>query len=126
MIQIVPASGRIPIVILPEQLDIEPVEPPCGLDVERVFANLLDGGDAGKRQEKTKMVVEIGVFASDCFAIQQILRLEGFAVGGQDELGFLAGRGGAIAQAASVAATSPSAQTLRWMLLRCSTPPRSD
>ncbi len=118
----------VPVGVFLQQLDVEPVEAAGGLDVEGVFADLLDGGDAGQRQKEAEVVVEVGVVAGDRFAIDEVLGLEGLAVGGEDELGLLpAWWQGFARSAASVAVTSPSGQTLMWMLLRWSTPPgRSD
>ena len=66
-----------------------------GLDVEGVFADLLDRGDAGERQKKAEVVGEISIGAGDGFALDEVFGFKRFAVGGQDELGLLAGGGGA-------------------------------
>ena len=39
-----------------QQLDIEPVQPAGCLDVEGTLADLLDGRDSGKWQEKSEMI----------------------------------------------------------------------
>ena len=75
-----------------EQFDVEAVQSPSGLDVEGVLANLPDGGNASQWQEETEVIVKISVGADDRFTIGQIFRLKGFAIGGEDELGLLAGR----------------------------------
>ena len=46
MVHVVAALGGAPIGIVLQQLDIEPVQAAGGPDVERAFADLLDGGDA--------------------------------------------------------------------------------
>ena len=69
VVHILPARRRVPVRIVLQQLDIEPVEAARGLDVKSVFADLLDGGDAGQRQEEAEMVREVGVGAGDGLAI---------------------------------------------------------
>ena len=56
MVHIGPAGGGTPIGIILQQGDIEPVEAAGGPDVKRVFLDLLDGADAGERQQKAKMI----------------------------------------------------------------------
>ena len=102
-----------PVGVVLDQLDIEPVEAAGRADVKGAFADLLDGGDAGERQEEAEMVGEIGVAAGDGFAGGDVLGLEVDAIGGEDELRLGAGGGGAVAQALSFAATSPGAQVAR-------------
>ena len=81
-----------PFGIVLQQLDIKLVKPPRRPNVERAFADLLDGGDARHRQEKTEMIGEVGIEAGDGRIVAgEILRLERLAVSGEDELGF--GRG---------------------------------
>ena len=59
-----------------QKLDIESVQAAGGSDIESVFGDLLDGRDAGKRQEEAEMVGKILVGASDGFATRQLLGLE--------------------------------------------------
>ncbi len=56
VVHVGPALGRVPVRVVLQQLDIEPVEPARRADVEGVLADLLDGGDAGQRQEEAEMV----------------------------------------------------------------------
>ena len=53
------ALGRAPFGVVLQQLDIEPVQAAGGPDVEGAFADLLDGGDPGQRQEEAEMVREV-------------------------------------------------------------------
>ena len=98
VVEIFAAGRRVPVRVFLEQLDVEAVEAARGLDVEGVFADLLDRGDAGQRQEEAEVVVKVGVGAGDRLAIDEVFRFEAFAVGGQDELGLLAGGGGTLPQ----------------------------
>jgi hypothetical protein len=50
----------VPLWVVLQQLDIEPVQAAGGLDVEGVLADLLDRGDARQRQEEAKVIVEVG------------------------------------------------------------------
>ena len=59
MVHVVAALGRAPFGVVLQQLDIEPVQAAGRPDVEGAFADLLDGGDAGQRQEEAEMVREI-------------------------------------------------------------------
>ncbi len=118
MVQVLATDRGGPVRVVFEQFDVEPVETACGLDVEGVLANLPDGGDAGQGKEKAEVSVKVGVVAGDRFAVDEVLRLKALAVGGEDELCLLPGSRGLWRSAASVAVTSPSAQTLMWILLR--------
>ena len=69
-----------------EKLDIEFVQARGGPDVECVLANLLDSGDAGKRQEEAEVIGKIGIGASDSLAGIEVLGFQRHAVGRQDEL----------------------------------------
>ena len=60
--------GGSPFGVFLQQLDIEPVQAAGGPDVEGAFADLLDGGDAGQRQEEAEMVREVGIGAGDRLA----------------------------------------------------------
>ena len=59
MVHVVAALGRAPFGVVLQKLDIEPVQAAGGPDVEGAFADLLDGGDAGQRQEEAEMVREV-------------------------------------------------------------------
>jgi hypothetical protein len=98
VVHVLPAV--LPLGVLAQQLDIEAVQAAGRLDIERAFADLLDGGDAGERQEEAEVIGKLGVGAGDRAAAREILGLEGFAVGREDELGLLGGRLGAAAQGA--------------------------
>ena len=58
MVEVLPAGRRVPVRVLLEQLDVELVEAAGGPDVEGVFADLLDRGDAGQRQEEAEVIGE--------------------------------------------------------------------
>ena len=51
-------AGGSPFGVVLQQLDVEPVQAAGGPDVEGVFADLLDGRDAGQRQEEAEMIGE--------------------------------------------------------------------
>ena len=98
VIQVFAAFLGGPLGVVLEQLDVEPVETAGGLDVEGVFADLPDRGDTGQRQEEAEVIVEIGVGAGDGAAIEEVFGLKLGAVGGEDELGLLAGGRGTLPQ----------------------------
>lgn len=81
-----------------QKLDIEPVQAAGCSYVERILGDLLNGRDAGERQENTEMVGKILVSACDGFAARQILGLERLTVCRQDELRFRSRRCGALPQ----------------------------
>ena len=60
MVHVVPPRRRSPFGVLFQKLDIELVQAAGGPDVERVVADLLDGRDAGERQEKAEMIGKSG------------------------------------------------------------------
>jgi hypothetical protein len=98
VVEIMPASGGVPSGIVLQQFDVEAVEPAGGFDVERIFADLLDGCDARQWQKETEMVVKVGVGASNRFPIDKIFGFKVFAIGGEDELGLLFCGGTALSQ----------------------------
>jgi len=87
-----------PVGVVLDQLDIEPIEAAGGANVKGTFADLLDGGDTGERQEEAEMIGESGVTAGDGFTGGDVLGLEIDAIGGEDELRLGAGGGGAVAK----------------------------
>ena len=87
-----------PVGIFAEEFHVKAVQAASGADVEGVFPDLLHGGDPGKRQEEAKMIREGRVVAGDCFAIGEVFCLKRDAIGGEDELGLLLGRGRTISQ----------------------------
>src|SRR5207248_11218095 len=89
---------RVPVGVFFEQLNVQPVESARGLDVEGVLADLFDRGDPGQRQEEAEVIVKVGIGAGNGFAINEVFGFEGFAIGGQDELGLLASGGGTLSQ----------------------------
>ncbi len=89
MIQILAAIRRIPIRIFLQQFDVKPVQAARSFDVERVIPDWFNGGDAGQREEKTEVIVEVRVGASDRFALHDVFRFETNAVGRKNELGLL-------------------------------------
>ena len=104
-----------PFGVVLQQFDIEPIQAAGRLDIKGAFADLLDGGDASERQEEAKVVVEIRIGAGDGRIVGgEVFGLQRVAIGGKDETGLATGGGGA------------GAQVAMWMLLVCSTPPRSD
>jgi hypothetical protein len=100
VVEILPAVRGIPIRVLLQQFDVETVEAAGGLDVERVFADLLDGGDACQRQKEAKFIAKLGVAAGNGLAIDEIFGLKVLAVGGEDELGLVAVSGRTLPQLA--------------------------
>ena len=98
VVEVFAAGRRVPVGVLLQQLDVEPVEAAGGPDVEGVLADLLDRGDAGQRQEEAEVVGKVGVGAGDGLAVDEVLGLEALAVGGQDELGLVAGGGRTLPQ----------------------------
>ena len=85
MVHVMAALGGSPFGVVFQKLDIEPVQAAGGPDVERAFADLLDGGDPGQRQEKAEVVREIVIGAGRRLAGRQVLGLEVCAVGRKDE-----------------------------------------
>jgi hypothetical protein len=95
----VPAAfGRGPVRVLAQQLDVQLVQAAGGAHVDGVVLDLLDGGDAGQREEEAEVIGEGGVVAGDGLAGGQVFGLERLAVGGEDELGLALGGGRAGAQ----------------------------
>jgi hypothetical protein len=117
MVHVVAARGGAPFGIVLQQLDIEPVQPAGGPDVEGAFADLLDGRDAGERQEEAEMVREVGIGAGDRVAARQVLGLERVAVGGQNEFRFGPDRRRAGPQRGKGLGDLAGAATAIWMLL---------
>ena len=75
------------------------VEPTRRLDVKGILPDLPDRRNARQRQEKTEVIMKIGVVAGDGLAITEVLRLKTFAVGGEDELDLVPSSSWAIPQA---------------------------
>jgi len=98
VIEVFAAGGGGPLGVVLEELYVEAVQAAGGLDIEGVFADLLYGGDTGEREEKAEVLVKVGVGAGERLAVGEVLGLEAAAVGGEDELGLLAGGGGALGQ----------------------------
>jgi hypothetical protein len=93
MVHVMAARDGAPFGIVPQQLDIEPVQPAGGPDVEGVFGDLPDGGDARQRQEKAEMVREVGIGAGDRRRIgNKVLGFEPLPIRRQDELRLGPGR----------------------------------
>ena len=127
MVHVVAALARPPLGVVLQQLDVEPVQAARGPDVEGIFGDLLDGGDAGERQEEAEMVGKVLVGAGDRLAAREILGLEIHAVGREDELCLGLGGGGARLQSGQRPRyLSRRRKSAIWMLLVCRTPPRSD
>ena len=74
--------------IVLQQLDIGACWPPRRPNVERTFADLLDGGDTRQRQEETEMIGKLCIFAGDRRIVAgDVLGLERLAIDGEDEFG---------------------------------------
>ncbi len=104
MIHVVAAFGLAPFGVVLQQFDVQAIEAAGGPDVEGVFADLPDGGDAGQRQEEAEVVGKVRVGAGDGLAAGQVFGLEVRTVRGQDEsrLGLGRGRAGLQSLEASV------------------------
>ena len=61
---VLPARGP-PVGVVLEQRDVESVQSSGRLDVDRALADLLDGRDAGERQEEPEVIGEVRVVADD-------------------------------------------------------------
>ena len=104
------ALGRAPVGVVLQQLDVEPVQPAGGPDVERVLADLPDGGDARQRQEEAEVVREIGVGAGDGLAARRGPRPRTSSPSvARMNLALACAVAGLACSAASVSATSPGA-----------------
>jgi hypothetical protein len=68
VVHVMAARLGAPFGVVLQQFDIEPVQAAGRPDVEGAFADLLDGGDAGQRQEEAESGREIGIGAGDGFA----------------------------------------------------------
>ena len=118
VVHVVAALGRAPFGVVLQKLDIEPVQAAGRPDVEGAFADLLDGGDAGQRQEEAEMVREVGdrrrrpsrrsSRSSASKSAPSVARMN-FA--------FALAVAGLAFSAARVFVTSPGWQTAIWMLL---------
>ncbi|MNE48314.1 hypothetical protein D3C80_1427700 [compost metagenome] len=86
-----------PVRVLVQQLDVQLVQAAGGAHVDGVVLDLLDGGDAGQRQQEAEVVGKVRVVAGDGFTRDQFFGLQRLPVGGEDELGFgfCGGRAGA-------------------------------
>lgn len=98
VVQLLTALCLVPFGVILQQLDVEAIEATRSLNIKRVFTDLLDCCDACQRQEKTEVVMKVGVCAGDRLAIGKVFCLKAFAVGGEDELGLVPSRRRAIAQ----------------------------
>ena len=78
--------GR-PIRVVLQEFDIELVQPPGCLDVDKVVFELPDSRYAGKRQEEAKMISEITIVAGDRLTGTEIFSFQDDAIGRQNELG---------------------------------------
>ena len=90
------ATGPFRVVL--QQLDIKLVEPRGGPNIKRTLADLRNRGDPGQRQEKPKVIRELGIGAGNGIGAAEVFRLKRLAVGGQNELGLGRCRLGAGAQ----------------------------
>ncbi len=66
--------------------------------IKGVFTNLLNRRNARQRQEKTEVVMKVGVVAGDRLAIDKVFSLKAFAIGSEDKLGLLLSSRWAISQ----------------------------
>ena len=90
VIHIVAACRAAPLRIVFQQFDIKAIQAAGGTNVEGTFTDLFNRGDACKRQEETKMIWEIFIFANQTIATAQVFRLEILPVGGKYEFRFVA------------------------------------
>ena len=116
MVEILPAGFGVPLGVFLQQFDVELVQPAGGADVEGVFVDPLDGGDARQREEEPEAVGKLVEIAGERLAVVEAFGLDRLAVGGEDEPGLVLGGGGACRSASMAAATSPGGQVSRWML----------
>ncbi len=99
MIQVFPPLVPIPIGVVAEQFDVQPVQPSGRLDVERVFADLPNSRNSRQFQKVAEVVVEVFEFANQRRVVRiQAGRVNGLAVGGDSELCLVLGCGGAVEQ----------------------------
>jgi hypothetical protein len=99
VVHVAPPLLAAPVGVFAEKFEVEAVQATGGADVKGVFPDLLDGGDAGERQEEAEVIGKRRVIADDGFAIVgKALGLQRDAIGGEDELGLLLGGGRAIPQ----------------------------
>src|SRR5262245_43048084 len=91
MVHVGAALFSTPFRVFLKEFNVETVEPARRANIERAFAELLDGRDTGERQEEPEVIGEVAVGAGDRFATSEVFGLEGIAVRGQDELGLGAG-----------------------------------
>ena len=78
-----------PVGIVLQQFDIQPVQPTGCADIERAFADLLDGRDPSQGQENAEVVRKIYVGASDRRIIRgYVFSLKEVAVGRQHKARF--------------------------------------
>ena len=115
-------DGR-PVRVLLQKLDVELVQPPRRLHIERAFADFINRRDPSQRHEEAEVIGELGVGASDRAAAVQVFRLRPLTTRGNDEFSLCPSGLGLSRRAFSVSSTEPGAHVAIWMLLRCSTPP---
>jgi len=96
VVHFVALRGTAPVWIVFEQFNVEPVEAAGGTDVEGAVADLLDGSDAGQRQEEAEVIGEIRVGTGDGFAGFDFFGFKAFAIGSENEAGFGPAGGGAV------------------------------
>jgi hypothetical protein len=113
VIHVVTPRRRAPvgIVVVLKKLDVELVQARGGSDVERVLADSLSRGDAGKRQEETEVICEVGISAGDRFARIEVLGLQRDPSVARMNLALFAVVFGLARSFASVSPTWPSRQT---------------
>ena len=99
MVEIFAAGVAVPVGVGLEQFDVEAVESPSGADVEGVFGDLADGGDAGQREEEGEVIRKVLVLAGERRDVGgEVFGVQLQAVGGEDELSLVPGRRGAVPQ----------------------------
>ena len=114
VVQLLPALRFVPIRVFLQQLNIEAVEATRSPDIKGILTDLLDCCNACQRQEKPKVVMKVGIIASNSLTIRQVFRLKTFAICGKG-MNFALYRvvAGLSRKAVRVVVTSPSGQTFK-------------
>ncbi len=79
---------RSPVRISLQKFDIEAIETPGRLDIDRVILDRFDGRDACERKKETEMVREVAVVANADVAFDKVFGLKCLAIGRQNEADF--------------------------------------
>ena len=96
VVHVMATGRRAPFVIVLQKFNVQPVEAARGANIERILADLADGGNARQWEEKPEMIREILIGARNGFAAGQIFGFKGGAVGGENKFCFRLCRRGAV------------------------------